>query len=242
MKRVAITKLTREEKKQIRQETKLAKQNYNKDLKELQKRYKPAKIDRAHNKDAKKNWMPMLKFNCDWDWSFIINVILYKIELTKLYIKHFGNTIEEDRMKKVAEMEEAIKLYDTYCQTDFYKEAGECWKDHVCHYIFISEDRKNIREPKYKIPTASDSLMFYEIDAELCKDQRIKAEAYALTAGVPKEALYDKNLIRSFGSEWDNEENEKHYLDLVKQGEKAEQKALDKFFLHISKHIQGWWD
>lgn len=215
---------------------------YKKELKELQKKYKPNKIDQAHNKDAKKNWMPMLKFNCDWDWSFIISVLLYKIELTKLYIKHFGNIIEEERNEKVAEMEEAVKLYETYCQTNFYAEANEFFNKHVCHYIFISENIKNIKEPKYRIPTAGDSLMFYEIDAELCKDQRTKAEAYAFAAGVPKEALYDKNLIRSFGGEWDNKENEKHYHDLVKQGEEAEQKALDKFFLYISHHIQGWWD
>ena len=222
---------------------KIIDKKYKEELKELQKRYKPDKISRAHNKDAKKNWMPMLKFNCDWDWSYIIDVLLYKIELTKLYIKYSSDTIEEERNEKVAEMEEAVKLYDKYCQTDFYKEPNEFFDKHVCHYIFIAEDIKSMRDhPKYKIPTAGDSLMFYEIDAEFCKDKRTKAEAYALAAGVPKEALYDKNLIRTFGSDWDNEENEKHYLDLVKQGEEAEQKALDNFFLYISKHIQGWWD
>ena len=235
-------KLTRQEKKQIRKEKRQTRKNYNADLKALQKKYKPEKIDRVINGKARKIWMPYVKWDHNWDWTFIIDILLYKIELVKLYIKHFGNTIDEERNKQIAAMEDAVELYKDFTKTDWYKEANEFHKKHVYNYIYISENIKNLKDYKYIIPTAKDNLMFYDIDVDILSDKKRMAEAYAFAANVPKEALYDKNLIRSFGSEWDCEGNEKHYKELVEQAEKNKQKALDKFFLYVSKHVREWWD
>lgn len=218
-----------------------AKKNYKADLKALQKKYKPEKFDRSVNKRAKQIWMPYVKWDHNWDWTFITDMLLYKIELVKLYIKHFGNTVDEERNKQIAQMEEAIRLYKVFQDTNFFEEEQAFAKEHTCNYIYFSEKLKD-REYKYIIPTDKDNLIFYDLKSDILKEEKLKAEEYAIKAGVPKEVLYDNNLIRLFGAEWDSEENRKKAKELFKQAAKNEQKALDKFFLYVSKHIREWWD
>ena len=236
--------LTKQEKKQRKNEHKQNKKNYNADLKALQKKYEPAKFDRSINKNAKKIWKPYIKWDHNWDWAYITDMLLYKIELVKLYIKHFGNIVDEERNKQIAQMEEAVRLYKVFQDTNFLKEEQTFAKEHTYHYIYFSEKLKDLKDKEYKyiIPTEKDDLIFYDLNCDFAKDKKVLVEEYATKAGVPKEALYDDNLIRSFGAEWDSEENHKKAIKLLKQAEKNEQKALDKFFLYVSKHIREWWD
>lgn len=221
-----------------------AKKNYNADLKALQKKYKPEKFDRSVNKRAKQIWMPYVKWDHNWDWTFITDMLLYKIELVKLYIKHFGNTVDEDRNKQIAQMEEAIRLYKVFQDTNFLEEEQAFAKEHTCNYIYFSEKFNAFKEKEYKyiLSTEKDNLIFYDLDCDIFDEAKKKAEQYAIKAGIPIEALYDKNLTKAFGAEWDSEENHKKAKELLKQGAKNEQKALDKFFLYVSKHIRDWWD
>ena len=240
-------KLTRQEKKQIRKEERQTKKNYNADLKALQQKYTPEKFNRSVNRKAKKIWMPYVKWDHNWDWTFITDMLQYKIELVKLYIKHFGNTIDEERNKQIAEMEEALRLYKVFQDTNFLEEEQAFAKEHTCNYIYFSEKSnafKALKEKDYKyiLSTEKDNLIFYDIDCDFTKDKKALAEQYAIKAGIPVEVLYDDNLIRSFGAEWDSEENHEKAKELFKQAEKNEQKALDKFFLYVSKHIREWWD
>ena len=214
---------------------------YRKELKELQNSHMPEKWDRVVNKNAKRDWLPFIKYDYNWDWEFIIGTLIYKIELTKLYIKYFGNTIEEQKNKQIASMEEAIRLYKVFDETDWYAEERAFTDQHVTHYIFLKENLWS-KDYKYIIPTGRDSLMCYDVDAVFFAEEKKKAEAYALAAGVPKEALYDKSLDKCFGARWDSREDEKYGQELSKQAERNKQKALDKFFLYVSKHIREWWD
>ena len=233
--------LTKQEKKQIRKEHKQNKKSYNADLKALQQKYTPEKFNRSINKRAKQIWMPYIKWDHDWDWTFITDMLQYKIELVKLYIKYFGNTIDEDRNKQIAEMEEAIRLYKVFQDTNFLEEEQAFTKEHTCNYIYFSEKFNAFKEKKYKyvLSTEKDNLIFYDLGCEVFRN---KAEQYAMKAGIPIEVLYDQNLTKAFGAEWDSEENHKKAKELFKQAEKNEQEALDKFFLYVSKHIRNWWD
>ena len=211
--------LTRQEKKQIKKEHKQNKKSYNADLKALQKKYMPEKFNRSINKKAKKIWMPYVKWDHDWDWTFITDMLQYKIELVKLYIKYFGNTVDEDRNKQIAEMEEAIRLYKVFQDTNFLEEEQAFTKEHTCNYIYFSEKLKDLKEKEYKyiLSTEKDNLIFYDLDCEVF---RKKAEQYAIKAGIPIEVLYDKNLTKAFGAEWDSEENhkkQKNYLNKLKK-------------------------
>ncbi len=217
---------------------------YRKELKELQKNHMPEKWDQVVNKNAKRDWLPFIKYDYNWDWGFIIETLIYKIELTKLYIKYFGNTIEEEKNKQIAEMEEAIRLYKVFEDTNFFEEEQTFTKEHTCHYIYFSEKISAFKEKEYKyiLSTEKDNLIFYDLNCGVFDEEKKKAEQYAVKAGIPIEVLYDKNLIKAFGAEWDSEENQKKAKELYKQATKNEQKALDKFFLYVSKHIREWWD
>lgn len=213
-------------------------------LEELNKKYLPDPVDRCHNPDWKKQWETFLKYRGDWDFDFIIATLLYKLELTKLNIDVYGSTIRSKRRQLMKQIDKAISLADVFYTKDFYEESNNFSKEHFNNCLIFYKRGEGITPEKEvaRVWTGSESFFLWDIDVFGTGEKKEKLTKILLENNLSTEFLDTKKYTTAFSGDWDSEENAKISVELFKKAEKDKQKALDKFFLYISHHIQGWWD
>lgn len=202
------------------------KKYYYHQLKKLQKEYRPAK-EYQTNPTWKKEWLPFIAKDHDWDWGYLFDLILYKLEKMQLSLCLFSIGTEEWFSRIHAELQEAIDLGHKILDTESVANSPSYifLKDNVTNYTVIFS--KETHETLATLPN-KDNELFAD-----CKEARKWREEH----GYKLEDVY-------FGhrSLWNSKEAEQHYKEMCDNEEKQLQEDYDKFFQLIAKNLKGWWD
>lgn len=210
---------------------------YKKGLKCLKKKYFKPKKERAHNSKWRKVWAPILKYNPDWDWSYIVEVLKYKLELTKLYIKTYGHMVAETQDQIVEEITEVIDKFDNWDENSYYDSAAEFSKIHTRNYVTFSKiiNGKIVDSEKFyynEFGQKSDADTYKFVDDKML-------EEYAAQANVN---LKDKKLMIGYGTDWDSEENYNIWVVMMNDAQAKECSDFEAIFTLLGKNIRNWWD
>lgn len=209
---------------------------YKKKFKELQKKYFIPRCDRAHKAHWKKTWAPILRYNPDWDWGYILDIIKYKLELTKLYIATYGHMVDETKNEIVSQITEVLNKFETWDEDYYYESAMDFSKIHTRNYISFSKkiDGKIVDLGKFyynDFGEKSDDLTYF-------LDDKIKSK-YKQEANID---LKDKKVLTGYGADWDSEENYTLWVQMMQKATEQEQTDFENIFLLLGKYIRNWWD
>ena len=183
-------------------------------------------------------WEGFIKFDQDWDWGYLINLILYKLKKMKAWYSRFGMTSDENRATITAQIDEAIRLADYAMDTDFNEDAMNWSKGHQYHWVEIREydghilhNGKVIHVTKPEKEDPNDIFSCHLLNNK-------EADDWCAANG---HKAY-KDVIYSYCSKWDNIINRWIWMYKLKKAAKAEQKAYNAFFLYVSEHFREWCD
>lgn len=202
-------------------------------LQQVQLEHTPEKYMARKPYNWKKEWGPFIKFDADWDGSYLLDLIIYKLEKMYIGLDMYSDEVREDLDKRLAILKKTIDL-GKYIQThDYDKEFHEWSREHCAHVVHI-----------YLKDRTADSQPIHEI----VKDRTNKEnplEDFFCEKQIKQWCLdnnYDrKDVSVAYSGRWDKEENATIYKDKVKKAAKEEQKDIDNFFKLIAKNYRGWW-
>lgn len=189
------------------------------------------------NKHWKREWAEIVKYDWDFDYDFLLNIILYKLKKMQLYLTTNPSSTHEwfDRIHR--EIDEAIKLGEKLQTYDYMKEAHDFLRKNTTPYVSIFENNLRGKElgkimlPKHPDPEdCEDILEEYfghdDLIDKWCKEQPIDRAC----------------VVCAYGSNWDSDAAEKEWKRKVRDAEKQEQKDREAFFLYIARHLVHWWN
>ena len=109
-----------------------------KHLKEYKKKYlaeiksEPRKVRIKKNSDWKKRWLPFIEYDHDFDGSFLIKVIVYKLHIMLDYYDHgkYCWQVDESRLEIVESLKEACRLGDLILEDNFNDPAFDIMEKH----------------------------------------------------------------------------------------------------------------
>src|SRR5574344_87880 len=123
-------------------------------LKDVQKRL--IGEDSPHsNPQWRKEWLPIIKSDADWDGDYLLDLILYKLEKMLLHLERFSDEEEKSKEKTLSSLKRAIELgwqihdresdkivsdfFDAHCSTTAVgKPGGLC----SAHFAWDSDGSK----------------------------------------------------------------------------------------------------
>lgn len=207
------------------------------EIKGYQKEHAPTYKPRSSiNSQWQAEWKDFIKYDMDWDWGFLTDLILYKLQKMRAWFSRFGMTEDAAREKITAEIDEAIRLYNYAMDTDFDKEVMEWSEKHSYRWVEIREyDGHIMHSGKVLYKTSKvreDKEPSYHFLENKEADEWCKANGHKAY----------KDVIYSYCSKWDYKINYYIWKYKMHKAWKREQKAFDTFFLYISKHFREWWD
>lgn len=205
------------------------------ELKAIQAEHAPKEKPRSYiNSQWQAEWKDFIKYDMDWDDGFLMDLILYKLQKMKAWFSHFGMSIDEEREKIVAEIDEAIRLYNYAQDTDFDASVMEWGNKHLFNWVEIREgDFMHSGKLLYKtekVKTGKNKELNFLKNQEA--DEWCKANGHKNY----------KDVHYTYCSRWDCFINKYIWKYKLNKAYKAEQKAYDDFFLYVSRHFRGWWD
>ena len=198
--------------------------------------YKPEHPYKELNKGWELEWKDFIKYDQDLHWHFFTNLIIFKLKKMRAWFSRFGMTAERERTQIVAEIDEAIRLWNYAIETDFDEEVMEWSKKHSYRWVEIREYDGNIMHSGKVLYKTSkvreDKESSYNFLENKEADEWCKANGHKAY----------KDVIYSYCSKWDYEWNHWIWKYKLNKAYKKEQEAFNAFFLYISKHFRGWWD
>lgn len=210
------------------------KKSYKKKLKEVQKYYKTNCFTDRTNPDWIKEWKPFIKKDHWWDWSFILDIIMYKLELTKLGHEFFSNTVEETQKEIIDNIDKCITGFKEWKDKEYSQEAMDFCNEHTIHYVVFYKGGLKDPEIILKAPTVSEMWICAPLE-----------ELYDVKKYCTENNLKPKEFVKTdhyYTSEWDDEKNQELWREMMIKATKQEQKDLEKWFLYLGEHLREWWD
>ena len=210
-------------------------------LKKIQQEHAPEKGCARYPYNWKKEWGPFIKYDGDWDWTYLLDLIVYKLE--KMYIALDIYSIEEKESldSKLKVLKETIDLGKKIQNHDYDKEYHDFSSQHCAHAIYIYKKGDCLKKNSKPIHT----IIKWRLE-ENSGYKEHPMEFYCVTKEIEqwaKENGYDpKKLTSAYGGEWDDKKNQKIWQKMIKEANKALQKDTDRFFLLISRNMWGWWN
>lgn len=207
-------------------------------LKEYKKQFKKDCKDyrRRPNSDWKKRWMPMIKYDHDFDGAFFLEIIVHKLNIMYDYYEFGYYTMQSDESKKeiLETLKEAIDLAKRIEEHDYNEGSDKFMNEHCAHLIYIYDKPWKLgqkEEPVHIITKwrTGDALDDYFGAKEV--DQWAKDNGYDL-----------KDIHTAAGGKWDDIKNHDIWISMVHAEAKEQQKDIDKFFKLLAKNYQKWWD
>lgn len=203
----------------------------------VQQAHKPSKWEARKAYNWKKEWGPFIKYDADWDGEYLIELIIYKLEKMYIGLDVYSLEVREDLNKRLAQIQEAIDLGKKILTYEYDKEYSEFSRQHCAHVILIYRNHHDLKEePLHRIVKKDRQLDFNKDDP---------LDDYFGTSDVKKwceENNYDrKDVCTAYTGQWDDPANQKIWVKMIKEANKAEQKDAEKFFKIIAKNYKGWW-
>ncbi len=207
-------------------------------IKQLNKEHKPGDVKPAVNKQWKKEWGSFIKYDQDWDGAYLLDLIIYKLEKMYFALDIYSNEVREDLDPKLAVLKETIQLGKKLQTYDYNKESFRFSEEHCAQIVYIY-DREGKSESD---PLSSMKLLAKVARSKFNIDNLSDLFGSALADQWIKEHGYTKEqVLYAYGGEWDDPNNQKAYIKMVKQEAKNEDKDTVKFFTMIAKNYRGWW-
>lgn len=228
-------------------ECKARKKQYKFALQELHKEFKHLKSDPKNN-TWKQDWLPFIKYNCNWDWEYLYDIIIYKLKLFKIHFSVYNVCNEEWVEQTNKEIDEVLELGNYIHEHDYTETSHKFMLEHIIPTIHIykrAEDEGYFQQNTYVksnlIHTVYGNIGRWgvgllEMENLILRDK--EADEWCKANGYNPR----KDVRYAYSSEWDSEESQQTYKKLTEQAIKEEQADWDKFFLLISKYFRGWWD
>ena len=119
-----------------------------KHLKEYKKKYlaerrsEHRKVRLKKNSDWKKQWLPFIKYDHNFDGTFLLQLIVYKLHIMLDFYDHgkYCMQVDESRLEIVEELKEACKLGDMLLADEFDYPAYEVMEAHMKSYTTPNAD------------------------------------------------------------------------------------------------------
>ena len=147
-------------------------------LKEYKKQFKKDCKDyrRRPNSDWKKRWMPMIKYDHDFDGAFLIALIVHKLHIMLDYYEHgkYCMQVDESRLEIVDSLREACRLGDMLIADEFDYPAYEIMEAHM-HMSSKPSDKKGLSELVITWDSPADEEA-YNMASEKADKERLTTE------------------------------------------------------------------
>ncbi len=220
-----------------------------KELKKVQLAHKPEKWEARQRYNWKKEWGPFIKYDADWDGSYLLELIVYKLEKMYLGLDIYSDEVREDLNKKLKILKETIDLGKKVLSYDYEADYHAWGFKHCAHIIYIYKKTTNQSDDKINASAIKakpiHKIVRWQKEDLDDKDPSDRLKDYLGTKAVvewAKENGYNpEDLTTAYGGEWDDKANYKIWKQKVKAAAKAEQKDIDDFFKLIARNYRGWW-
>jgi len=203
------------------------KKNFKKDCKEY--RCKP-------NHDWRKRWLPIIKYDHDFDGAYFLDLIMHKLNIMYDYYDFGYYIMQSDESKKeiLDTLKEAIDLGKKIQEHDYNEGSDNFMDEHCAHLIYIYNKPWKLGQKEEPIHT----IVHWRKDR--CLEDYFgsnEAKQWALDNG------YDpKTIHTSAGGQWDDMKNHDTWMKMIQAEAKEEQKDIEKFFGLLAKNYRKWWD
>lgn len=207
---------------------------YYKRLKAIHKAHKPDKYEARKPYNWVREWGPFIKYDGDWDSSYLLELIIYKLERMYLALDVYSFEVRESLDKKLKVLQETIDLGKKIQTFDYYTGSQNFAAEHCSHYVYIYDAKVPWSERTLlaKVPQVRDpeKIDFKYIMGDSLAHEWVEANGYT------------KDQVQfAYGGEWDEQENHDKWFKMSQEEGKTKQKDVDKFFKLIAKNYREWW-
>lgn len=203
-------------------------------LKKVQKEYKPLKCFARKPYNWKKEWGPFVKYDSDWDYSSLLNVILYKLEKMYLALDVYSYEVREDLDPKLKTLREIIDLGKKIQTYDYEQPSYDWLKEHSTHIVLIyNAGQCNKEEPIHTIRMGKKTDSEDPLEDFFCDKQ--------ITEWCKENHIDRKAVDVAYTGEWDSKENQKIWKKKCLECSKEKLKDSHLFFKLIADNYQAWW-
>lgn len=215
--------------KETRKEEKRKNKEYKRALKEIRKKYcQPG----YKNRRWKKRYAPILKYDWDWDGEYILRLLLYKMELVFTHLTFEGNEDPGSKDPKMKRFAELIDLGYKCLTFDYHEEEdSEFLRDHMTDLVLVYKDgyKKENLVATYRQERKGNWLV---------TEEDPKFNDWAKEQGID---LKDKSYKLGYSGEWDSEENEAKWHEMINASVEERKSDRREFFAGIADNLDGWY-
>lgn len=144
-----------------------------KHLKEYKKAYKAdRKANRKwcvkRNSDWKKQWLPFIKYDHNFDGAFLIELIVHKLHIMLDFYDHgkYCAQVDESRLEIVSQLKEACHLGDLIIADEFNEPAFEIMKKHHHMWTESCKDKPGLCEIKMEWDSPENEAEYNRLEKE----------------------------------------------------------------------------
>lgn len=215
------------------------------------------------NKYSYKEWKQFVKYDYDYSWWCLLDVIIFKLE--KMYCYLSRNIAREGQEKDIVSLKETIDLGWKIHDDDYNQKSFKFSEEHIINIvnIYLKTDKyeelpfkTKIEKLKNPIATLEYKRLPFNERMERLEDKQWSKNNKDIIFGsdnainnwlveynnTHEDKLKKEDLRFTYGGAWVNEESKEIYDQMVKDENKQRQKDVDKFFKLIAKNQFKWSD
>lgn len=205
-------------------------------LEKIQAEHAPDSSD-TYKCNWKKEWLPFIKYDADWDGGYLLDLIIYKLEKMHLYLQTYSFEVKSDLKKRLAKLEKTISLGKKIQTYDYEAEASEWQNKHFTNTIIYKDKDDNVVYTAKRKHLDLDKINNVE---EILNNFFGKESFEEWSAKNNYVYTFDDLLVLHSGY-WDADENYEIWKKKLKEAYKRKQDDNDKFFKLIARNYEGWW-
>lgn len=202
------------------------------------------------NEDWEKTWLPFIKYDHQYDWAYMLDILIYKLELMRTSFKYFCSSTDQEKMIK--QLDDAISLgrriynHENKEREDYEKPFSDYHKKHSTPYAYVYDKLETESQcESHKRKKLLATIEMPKDDSMNFKHMLNKKYVSPLDKWLKQNHKIEyKNVTVSFGSEWNNFPKIRHLISkhILKKCRKNYKKDKEKFFKIISDNMESWWD
>lgn len=190
--------------------------------------------DLKKHPDWKKRWRDFCKYDMDWDWLFMVELLVHKLTLMKEYYKNLKHMADDEKENIVQTLEQCIEIGNRVISEDYNQESLQFFKKvakyTVGHKIVGKKDGKEI--------------VLFKTHDDIVDGEQVPFSSYRKCAEEIKKhpAMYNKyeSVEIYYSSDW-LEDDRLKYRELIEKENQRKESDIKEFFNKISENLQNWW-
>lgn len=169
---------------------------------------------RGPSYDWKKEWGPIVKHDADWDWTYLLDLIIYKLEKMSLSLSTYSFIEENSLNKLIGSIEDIINLGRKIQLYDYEEEADKFFDDHYKQYMNTYDNNHTLLN--------SEPIDNY-------------------FGWVEEHKIRPADVSFSLTANWDIENGQEKWHNMLKDADKQQQQDINEFFKLIATNLRSWW-